>query len=65
MWDALWLFVAGFVCMVVFVATTVRADARAGRSTLPNWRGWLVLVLAIACITAGAVIVGTRLVFSD
>lgn len=51
--DGLLLMGAGVVCLVVFVATTVRADRAAGHSTTPGWRGWLVLGCGAAAIVAG------------
>lgn len=54
--DGLLLMGAGIVCLVVFVAMTVRADRTAGHSTTPGWRGWLVLACGAVSIVSGLVL---------
>jgi hypothetical protein len=53
--------VLAFVCMVAFVAHTVREDRRAGGPVRPSWRGWLLLAGAPVCVLCGVVLFVQRL----
>lgn len=61
MGDAFGLMVAGLACLVAFVVRTVRADARAGTSTMPGTGGWLLVAAAVVSIVSGVLLAATRL----
>jgi drug/metabolite transporter (DMT)-like permease len=61
--DGLVLWLAGLVCLAVFVAIVVREDRRLDGIATPHWQGWLVLALGCLCILAGTVLLAVS-VFS-
>lgn len=52
--DGLLLTGAGVVCLLVLVVLLIRGDRAAGQSMVPDWRGWLLLIVGAAAIAAGA-----------
>lgn len=61
MGDVVALYVAAVVCQVAFVVVQVRADARAGTSADPGWRGWLLVACAVVCVVSASGLVLSRL----
>jgi hypothetical protein len=62
--DVLALVGGAFLCLMALVVRTVRADARAGGPTDPDWGSWLLLATGGVAMVAGCILFWLR-VFSS